>query len=153
MAYPPKVLSKPEGTVESEGLRGSKVIQIEGIDKLPLHKRQERKPVKSAEPPQSVAKPVDNTKPNDPTPPQQSTRVTGPIEIWPIPIECNPSKPTTKIQIVCIGGQKQMVKVNLTTTVLELYGHVKALSHCVLWFMFLVKKNEDFVGCSESHGF
>ena len=27
MAYPRKVLSKPEGTVESEGLKGSKVLQ------------------------------------------------------------------------------------------------------------------------------
>ena len=138
MAYPPKVLSKSGETVETAGLRGSKVIQIEVIDKLPLHKKREKKQMESAKPPQSVgtnnnsmSKPAVDTRPNDSSSPQQSTRATGPVEILPIPIECNPSKPTTKIQIVCIGGKKQIVMVNLSTTVLELYGHVKALSACI----------------------
>ena len=44
-------------------------------------------------------------------------------------IQCDESKPTTRIQIVLIGGKKrETVKVNLTTTVADLYGHVKALS-------------------------
>ena len=124
--------------MESEGLSGCKVLQIEGIDKLLLQKKRERKPMESAKQAHSVGinnnsmlKPAADMKSNDSAPPQQSTRVIGPLEIQPISIECNPSKPTTKIQIVCIGGQRQMVKVNLTTTVLELYGHVKTLSACI----------------------
>merc|ERR1712083_1045083 len=36
--------------------------------------------------------------------------------------------PNTRIQIILIGGKKGALKVNLTTTVLQLYGHVKAIS-------------------------
>jgi len=38
------------------------------------------------------------------------------------------SSPNTRIQIILIGGKKEAVKVNLSTTVLQIYGHVKAVS-------------------------
>ena len=53
------------------------------------------------------------------------------------------SKPTTRIQIVFIGGKKATVMVNMSTTVTEMYGHVKALSvRYSLHFEWLSVKSE-----------
>lgn len=43
-------------------------------------------------------------------------------------IECDESKPNTRIQIILIGGKKEAIKVNLDNTVLQIYAHVKAVS-------------------------
>merc|ERR1712013_294395 len=41
---------------------------------------------------------------------------------------CDESQPNTRIQILLIGGKKETLKVNLSTTVLQLYAHIKAVS-------------------------
>eukprot|EP00485_Elphidium_margaritaceum_P000018 CAMPEP_0202690314 /NCGR_PEP_ID=MMETSP1385-20130828/5322_1 /ASSEMBLY_ACC=CAM_ASM_000861 /TAXON_ID=933848 /ORGANISM="Elphidium margaritaceum" /LENGTH=263 /DNA_ID=CAMNT_0049345551 /DNA_START=47 /DNA_END=838 /DNA_ORIENTATION=+ len=43
-------------------------------------------------------------------------------------IEVDDQKPNTRIQIILIGGKKEAIKVNLSTTVLQIYAHVKAIS-------------------------
>lgn len=48
-------------------------------------------------------------------------------------ITCDESKPSTRVQIVLIGGKKETIKVNLITTIKQLYAHVKSLSKCYLW--------------------
>ena len=51
--------------------------------------------------------------------------------VKPTKIQCDDSKPNTRIQIILIGGKKEAIKVNLSSTVLQIYGHVKALSDTV----------------------
>lgn len=43
-------------------------------------------------------------------------------------VQFDAKSPNTRIQIILIGGKKEAVKVNLSTTVLQIYGHVKAVS-------------------------
>lgn len=54
-------------------------------------------------------------------------------------VEFDASSPNTRIQIILIGGKKEAVKINLSTTILQLYGHVKALSDSlsfrVMWVL------------------
>mmetsp|Transcript_64265 Transcript_64265/g.57780 ORF Transcript_64265/g.57780 Transcript_64265/m.57780 type:complete len:368 (-) Transcript_64265:21-1124(-) len=41
---------------------------------------------------------------------------------------CDDSKPNTKIQIMPIGGKKETLQVNLSSTIKQLYAHFKAVS-------------------------
>ena len=48
--------------------------------------------------------------------------------VKPAKIQFDAKSPNTRIQIILIGGKKEALKVNLTTTVLQIYAHVKELS-------------------------
>jgi len=48
--------------------------------------------------------------------------------VQPAKIQFDAKSPNSRIQIIYIGGKKEALKVNLTTTVLQIYGHVKAVS-------------------------
>ena len=110
--FPPKTLSDPLATVQSEGLRASRVIQKEGGAGLKM-------PAKPTEPLS------ENNYPDD------VTAKTLYDSVKSEKIEVDASKPTTKIQLVFIYGWKEALTVNLSTTVLELYAHVRALSDFV----------------------
>eukprot|EP00483_Globobulimina_turgida_P009344 UN09363 len=48
--------------------------------------------------------------------------------VKPEKIICDTKKPNTRIQILLIGGKKETLKVNNSTTILQIYAHVKAVS-------------------------
>eukprot|EP01083_Nonionella_stella_P278803 948192_1 len=48
--------------------------------------------------------------------------------VKPEKIQCDNSKPNTRIQIILIGGKKETLKVNNSNTILQIYGHVKLAS-------------------------
>ncbi len=90
--------------------------QKEGIEGLPLQKKAVRKVVVKKGAAKSMEK-----KPAQSAAPKMT-------DIYAVKIECDSTKPTTKIQIVFIGGKKETVTVNMTTTISALYSHVTALS-------------------------
>eukprot|EP01084_Bolivina_argentea_P119961 212670_1 len=59
------------------------------------------------------------------------------LNVVPQKIVCDEGQKTTRIQIVLIGNKKEVVKVNLTTTVKQLYAHAKLVSGCAEAFQLL----------------
>jgi len=121
--FPLKVLSNPNGTVHSEQLKGAKIVQIEGIDGLPLS----QKKATSAPPSDSIQSEAPKKREIAAKRGNENDRNEA-VPIKAVKMKCNALKPTTKIQILLIGGKRETVTVNLTATMLELYGHVKAVS-------------------------
>ena len=49
-------------------------------------------------------------------------------KIKPRKMKCRNSKPKTRIQLTLIGGKREILNVNGSSTVLQIYAHVKAIS-------------------------
>ena len=96
--FPLKPLSDPSATVESAGLKASRLQQHKGGDGLiaPLPKKM---------------------------------TISDLSQIKAAKIECDAADPNVRmLSVVLIGGEREMVDVYLSTTVLEIYAHCKALS-------------------------
>merc|ERR1719333_1725809 len=67
---------------------------------------------------------------NDPAPKPMAKKLTisDLKSLKPVRIQCDPSMPSGKIQIVMISGKKEAVTVNMTCSVQQIYAHCKALS-------------------------
>ena len=102
--FPLKALSDPAATVESAGLKASRVQQQKGGDGL-IAVHEEEEPV-----------------------PKKMT-ISDLAQIKAAKIECDAADPNVRmLSVVLIGGKRETVDVYLSTTVMEIYAHCKALS-------------------------